>query len=148
MKIRLTTTAPSVSALEAEFARRLPRYRCAIRTGRFHRFLVVSGDSPGAAIVVSSGTTIRIFGGFRADWLQFCWFLAMYCSGAMSIVGGFRIIAAVAGSAELGGAGVWQILASSVLVAGFEVRRRWSRQIIRDVAQALETSLNCDVDHR
>ncbi len=138
VKIWLTTTAPNVDALATDLTERLPRYRCAIRTGRYHRFLVVSGGSPGAAIVVSAGKTIKVFGGFRAQWLHVGWLLAMYCFGVMFVVGGINFITAVARSAEPGSAGMWQALALAVLVAGFEIRRRWSRPIIRDVVDSLQ----------
>lgn len=98
MKLVLETAAPDVHALKTELARALPRYRYAIRTGRLHQFLVVGDDSSAtAAIVRSNGKRIRIFGGFRSDWLQFAWLVSFY------VAAGNCIAAVVAALVFLGG---------------------------------------------
>jgi hypothetical protein len=118
-----------VQALEPRLARGLPQYRYAIRTGRLHQFLVVSNDSPGAAIVMSLGCRIKVFGGHRNQWIQGLWTLAMVYAAVLSVLGAVGVM------------GGWPLLALPVLAVGFDIRRRLCRSIIRDVVAHLEKTL-------
>ena len=67
----------------------------------------------------------------------------MYGAGAASIGGVVGIISCVGGTEDLGTGGGWGVLGFFVLAAGFELRRRLSGKIIRDVVDYLEQQTGC-----
>jgi hypothetical protein len=137
MKVRLGIPVSDVGVAEVVLKRQLPHYRYAIRNGRVHRFLVVSGDGLGAAIVVALGKNIKVFAGFGNEWLHAGWMLAMLwgflAAGGMVV----RCVQPGAGVSDVGG-----LLATLAVAAGLEFGRRQSLPLVREVVACLEKGLS------
>jgi hypothetical protein len=139
VRLWLKTAAPNPHALHAELQQQLPQYRYAIRSGRLHDFIVVSGDSIDAAIILSSGKQIRVFGGFANEWLHAVWILVMLYAVVASIAGVFSFATQVS---DVGEFRIWNCLKTLtgpvLIVMGIGLVRRRSRPIIRNVVDYLK----------
>ena len=99
---------------------------------------MVSGASLGAAyIIVSEGSRIKVFGGFRAQWTQVIWIIVMM-NAVLSVPAVIVLLISDLGFKDLFLRVVGTIVCALSILVPVEIFRKQSRPIVQEVVEYLK----------